>query len=735
MMLYILSETGYDKCHENRNSIFRLTYVNPETGYTDPHSSERLYEDINRTVPEIQNSFLMGRKKGPVYYKNKQIEAHGMGVGIDIFEMFTMPFISGNYYNFNDNPNNIIISKVLKTKLFGSQSAEGNYVDLKIKDEMVSFMVVGVIEDLPVKSSIQADYFIHFIHLPDIVKVILAEHYIQIPEGQAEAVKAKVNNLQSSANTPPQMTPQPLKDIHFKSGHFINNRTPTGDMNKILLLASIGLLILISSIINYVVLASSRTMGKSKDIAVHKVFGAGRGNVISLVMTESLLLAFLSFPLAIVLSELFLPLAKNLLRNDLIINYFNNWPYLLGMFVVTLFAGFVSGAYTAFISTKISPIEGLVKRQTHKNKTIFQKGLLIFQLGIFTGLIMFTLVIKSQLNYCLDYDMGFNKNNILNIDVYNKTTYDQYLTFTNEVNKIPGIKVCSYGSDIPSTSLSFGTTQHSSIPDKMVPFEYIFASAGYLEMCGIELISGRYFEKERNEKGNILINESAIKSLGIVDPIGKEIDRQGLIIGVVKDFVLHSLHEKIPPLIIFYGANDRISTALVSFESHVNKNTIDKIKAIWDKMFPDKPFEAAAFGDIYEEMYEKEVKIEKAISLFAVLAVIISSLGVFGMAHFTTRQRTKEIGIRKVNGAKIIDVISLVHRQSLTPYLIAILWCLPVTYMLSLKWLDNFAYSTSISIWEIIISTMASFIVFSFPIIFQTYQASIINPVKSLKYE
>ena len=152
-------------------------------------------------------------------------------------------------------------------------------------------------------------------------------------------------------------------------------------------------------------------------------------------------------------------------------------------------------------------------------------------------------------------------------------------------------------------------------------------------------------------------------------------------------------------------------------------------------MFPDKPFEAAAFGDIYEEMYEEEVKIEKAISLFAVLAVIISSLGVFGMAHFTTRQRTKEIGIRKVNGAKIIDVIRLVHRQSLTPYLIAIVCCLPVTYMLSLKWLDNFAYSTSISIWEIIISVIASFIVFSFPIVFQTYQASIINPVKSLKYE
>jgi len=330
--------------------------------------------------------------------------------------------------------------------------------------------------------------------------------------------------------------------------------------------------------------------------------------------------------------------------------------------------------------------------------------------------------------------MGFNKNCILNIDVNKKITHDQYLTFSNEVNKISGVIDCAYGSDIPSNGANIGTVQHCSIQDETVPIEYTFAGAGYLEMCGIELISGRYFEKSRNEKENILINETALKSFGISDPIGKMIDGK-IVIGIVKDFVLHSLYEKIPPLIIYNNKENKLSNVLVSFESGINRHSVSEIKTIWDKMFPELPFEAADFGDIYEKMYQEDIKIHRSISIFAILAVIISSLGIFGMAHFTTTRRTKEIGIRKVNGAKIIDIIKLIHRQSVFPYIMALIWCLPVTYMLSLKWLNNFAYSTIVSIWEFILSIILSFIVFSFPIILQTYRASIVNPVKTLKYE
>jgi len=734
LLLYILSEIGFDKCHENYNSIYRLTYYDPTFGNYNPHSSESLFEAVNKSVPEIQNSTILGRKGGSLYYKNKQIEAHGIGTNIDIFEIFTIPFVSGNYYNFNDDLNNIVISKELKMKLFGSQLAEGKYVDLEIGKELVPFKIVGVIENISDKSSIQADYFIHFKHLSVIAKQYLAEHYIQIPAKQTQIIESKVNDILASANVSQQLILQPLKDVHFKSGHLINNRTPMGDMNKIFLFSSIGLLILISSMINYVILASSRTLEKSKDIAIHRILGASRRNVISLVTVESLLIALLSFPLAIVLSELFLPFARNLLHNELVIRYFDNWPYISGIFLITIIIGFVSGSYTAFISTKILPIEGLRKGQAHKNKTNIQKALLILQLGIFTGLILFSMVIKSQLNYCLNYDMGFNKNCILNIDVNKKITHDQYLTFSNEVNKISGVIDCAYGSDIPSNGANIGTVQHCSIQDETVPIEYTFAGAGYLEMCGIELISGRYFEKSRNEKENILINETALKSFGISDPIGKMIDGK-IVIGIVKDFVLHSLYEKIPPLIIYNNKENKLSNVLVSFESGINRHSVSEIKTIWDKMFPELPFEAADFGDIYEKMYQEDIKIHRSISIFAILAVIISSLGIFGMAHFTTTRRTKEIGIRKVNGAKIIDIIKLIHRQSVFPYIMALIWCLPVTYMLSLKWLNNFAYSTIVSIWEFILSIILSFIVFSFPIILQTYRASIVNPVKTLKYE
>ncbi|MCD4665038.1 MAG: hypothetical protein K8R68_07175, partial [Bacteroidales bacterium] len=539
------------------------------------------------------------------------------------------------------------------------------------------------------------------------------------------------NNLLSSFNAPQRLILQPLKDIHFKSSHIINNRTQVGDMNNIVLFTSIGLLILISSIINYVILASSKLMEKIKDLAVHKVYGASRGNIISFVMSESMIIALMSFPFAIFLSELFLPFAKDLLRNDFTIFHFNNWEYLLGIFVLTIIVGLTSGAYTVFISAKITPIESIVKKQTTRYKIIFQKGLIILQLGIFTGLIMFTLVIKKQLNYCLNYDMGFNNKSILNIDVYNKITYDQYLAFTNEVNKIPGIAECAFGSDIPSPDVNFGSAQHYSIPDEMIPIEYIFASSGYLEICNIELISGRYFDKNRNEKGNILINESAVKSLGIIDPIGKIVDGK-IVIGIVKDFILHSLYTEIPPIIVFNNAENKLSTVLISFESGVDKNTVEKINVIWDNIVSSKPFEASSFESIYEKMYEKDIRMKRAISIFSILAVIISCLGVFGMTHFTIRQRTKEIGIRKVNGAGINDIIYLIHKQAFIPFIISILLSIPTTYILSLMWLDNFAYYTSISVWEGIISSIVSFIVFSFPIIVQSYHASTVNPVHSL---
>ena len=734
ILLYVLSETGFDKCHKNSDSIFRLTFINQETSEMDARSSELLFQDINSTIPEVQNSFLMGHKIGLVYHRKNQFKASGIGIlGDGLFKMLSIEFISGNYLNFKDNLNYIIISKDLKTKLFGKELALGNYVDLKINDKLISFEIIGVVENLSKKSSIQADFFIHFTHLPYVEKFFLAEHYIQVFETQRNIVENKINDLLIDANAPQRVLLQPLKDIHFKSENINNNRAPSGDFNKIILYVSIGLLILISSVINYIILTSSNVIEKSKEIGVRKAFGAKRRNIFSLFMTESLLLAIFSLPIAILISELFLPLAKFLFQNELERNNFNSWQYIVGILTVVLLTGLVSGIYTAMIAAKISPIGSLMRRRTI-NKTIFQKILLVFQIGVFTGLIIFVFIIRNQLKYCLNYDMGFNKNNIINIDVYNKIDLEQYLTFINEVNKNPSVKECAYGSDIPSASRNISTILHHSIPNKKIPSEYIYASEGFLEICGIELVSGRYFAKELREENNVIVNETAIRALGIDDPIGKIVDNK-TIVGVVKDFIPHSLHIKVPPIIIYNNSEDKISTILVSFKSEVNDKIVKEIKSIWNNLFPDERFEANTFNDIYEEMYVEEIRTEKTISIFALLAIIISSLGVFSVVHFATKQRTKEIGIRKVNGANIIDIVKLIYIQSLLTYLMAILWCLPVTYLIGLKWLENFAYSKSIESWEILLSVLLSFTIYSFPIIIQSYKTSIKNPTDALRYE
>lgn len=238
----------------------------------------------------------------------------------------------------------------------------------------------------------------------------------------------------------------------------------------------------------------------------------------------------------------------------------------------------------------------------------------------------------------------------------------------------------------------------------------------------------------KNEDGKIIVNETAIRLLGIDDPIGKEIEN-GIIIGVIKDFILHSFHSEIPALIIQQDDSSRISNILIYTESETNEIATNSIRTVWNELFPESLISIETFSDVFDDMYERKINMDKTISLFAIVAMMISSLGLFGMAHFTTRKRIKEIGLRKVNGANTKDIISLIHRESLTPYLISILCFLPLTYLFALEWFANFTHSSSIGIWDILISILASFIVFSTPIIFISYKASTGNPIRTLKYE
>jgi putative ABC transport system permease protein len=737
IILFILAELGYDKCHKSSDSIFRLSYHFPEEGETNltPFIG---FDDIKRLVPGINQSCLMGPINSIVHFENTSFEAKGKGVEGEIFDMFTIPLLSGNYGGFYDNANSIIITNSLKIKLFGAQAAVGNFVSLNIQDSLASFLVTGVMENLPTKSSIQADFFIQNRHLDYVQKFILAEHYILIPKGQTDVVKTRINRIltkfEDEFSRKVEVVPQPLREIHFKSAHITNNRSPSGDLDKIFIVGCIGLLILISSIINYISLASSRTMEKSRDIAIYKTFGAMRQDVISIIMTESVLLSFISFPVAIVFSHLFLRYAKLLLRNDLSIDYTTNWPYILIMLVVIILVGFTSGFYTAFVSSKIPPIDGLINRKRSANRNLFLKGLLILQIGVFTSLIMFSLVINRQLSYSMNYEMGFNNDNIVNVNMHKGISYDQYLVFSDAVASIPGVLGCVYGSDLPQSGATYGVVTHFTSKEEAIPVEYLYAGPNYMEMCDFGLVSGRFFEKNRNEDGNVIVNETALHSLGINDPIGERIEND-IIIGVVKDFVLHSLHSEIPSVIISHNDSSRISNLLISLESSDIKTLNERISSTWNELFPEAPYELTTFSDTFGELYENEIKLNKTISLFTILAVLISCLGLFGLTHFTTRRRTMEIGIRKVNGAKTKDIISLVYLQSLGPYLISILCCIPLTYFLSNKWLANFAYSSTVDPGDIVLSVLASLIVFSLPIVFLSYKASTENPVNSLKHD
>ncbi len=733
---FVNSELGYNKCHKKRDSIFRMTFSHQELGTSDSRSSLFLYEEVNNKIPEVESTFLIGRCKSLLGYKNSELESQGIGTTSEIFSILTIDFISGSAEAFNTNThNNIVISRTLKDKLLGSTPAEGTIVYLVVNARKEAFQIVGVFNDLPRKSSIQADFFIHFDHISETQKVYLAEQYVQIHKNQNRIVEKKLNDIIVELNVPQKIVLQPLNDIHFKSSHLLNNQTPEGNFKNLIFYILIGFTILSCSIINYATLGSSRTLDSKKEIIVHKIFGANSFNIVLLTLSETTLLAIIALPLAFMLSEVFLPYANFLFGKDLEINLMKNLSFTIWMIGITFFTGILSGILTAINCIKTLPVEGLVKSLQKKNHLTIQEVLLCFQVAVLIGLIFASLIINRQLSFWSNFELGFQNMNTLAVSTRGNLNHNQYSKFIDEVRKIPEFNESAFGSMIPSVGSNMGSYYPKSSSDSSIPYNFIFASPNYLELYNIKVISGRAFDEDINEEGHIIINETAAFQFGIVDnPIGSEIDGH-LVIGVVSDFNLYSLHQKTPPLVIYSNSNQRIESFLISFNAQLNKELSNKVELIWRSIFPDIPIRITSVEDTFNAFYKEEIKLKKTTSIFAILSIIISSFGVFGLTHFKAKKRSKEIGIRKIVGASVFEIIYLMHKQSLKIFFFSTLFSILITFIIIKNWLSKFEYSVSIELWSIFLSAIVALIVYSLPIFINSYLASTANPVDSIKYE
>ena len=511
--------------------------------------------------------------------------------------------------------------------------------------------------------------------------------------------------------------------------------TIKGNMNNVRLFSAIAMVMVLIAAINYILLSTVVSSGRAKEIGIRKTFGAGIGSIKNQLFSESILLSILVFPVALLLMWLALPYAGKLFQTKVYIISSNIMIYILVYLAITVFIGIASGIYTSTYLSGLRVSDVLKNTlQTGKKRTILRSFLIVIQLIIFCSFVSCTLIIRSQYQFALKKDIGYYNHDIIlvNLGFY----FKDYSAYLNSIKSNPNVILAGGVMEpLPMEGALVFFVPNFQNKDQKVKLEDMFVDYDFLKTMGITIIEGRNFSEDfgSDENGSIILNQTAVKRLGITDPIGKKI-RNLTIIGIAKDFNLHSIHSDIPPHGIEMASNHIFQIA-VHYKPGTLKSVLSMLEAEWKKFAPGKPFLYSTIEDLIKDLYSSEKNLTNVVSIITLFTLVIASLGLFGLTLFAAKTRTKEIGIKKVFGSSETAIIYSFLAENFILVAIASLISVPITIYIMSKWLNNFAYKVTISWMVFLISFIAALVVVLFTVYFHAYKASRLNPVKALRYE
>jgi len=774
IMLYILDEASYDKHHQYRGRIFRVASVN-EKGDTWAAAPGPLAWGLKNELPEVEQaarlltfpdieSMLLKYEHNS---ESKQFfEPNGYYVDSTFFQVVSFDFTEGNPMTALNEPNSVVISKQLSQKFFGNGGSVGKLIRVNTPFGEFDYTVKGVFDNGINRSHIPANFFLSMRN-QDMWNWVKDQTqwttnnifftYIRLKEGaDVRAFGKKLNPFFDghagadfkAIGISKSLFLQPIEGIylHSSSGSEIG---ANGNITYLYILASIAVFVLLVACINFMNLSTARSQKRAKEVGVRKAIGAERTSLIRQFLGESFIMCGLALVLALILAWLFLPLFNNITQKNL---HPLDQPVLIFWIVgLTLFTGLLSGLYPAFYLSAFKPVSVLKGKMLNSlSTTTVRKGLVVFQFTISICLILGSIVIWRQLTLFKKQQLGFNKNQKLVLPLQKSflNSETNYVALKNELLKNPEIEGVTSGSSYPgipnlSDMLFFGEGKTAK---EFVDIHLSAIGDEYLETLGITLLSGRSFSKEfTGDSANIILNETAVKALGyeVADAVGKEIrfdfgQFQGAmrIIGVVKDFNFESLHAEIKP----YGFTkesfgNKFGYTIVSLKTGNYSRVLDVIRKTWAKLNPEVPFVYSFLDQDFQRNYEKERQTSAIVGYFMVIAIFIACLGLFGLAAFSSEQRIKEIGVRKVLGASVTQVTALLSKEYIRLIIIAIVIGSPIAWYFMNTWLQRFAYRTSIDWWMFVLAGLLTVFVALITVSFQAIKAAIANPVKSLRTE
>ncbi len=763
IVLYVRHETSYDAYNKNADRIFRVLTHNNNLDWKGSGTSCLLSPVLREEYPEIE---VVAQIRGiTVEIEHNEIFEQNYLNCIDpeILDILTLDFVYGSRENALTEPYDILLSETRAAKHFPDENPVGKILPVRMYGETIDFTVKGVLKNVPTNTT--------FI-MPFLVKLEVADKFFQFINsryGNAEIensysnwysnyfqtyilLKERINTetLIAKLNEIPgryhsegmQLTYdlQPLKNFYLHSSDLINNHTRSGNLADIYLFSSIAFLILFIACTNFIILSTTQSMKRSKEIAVRKIVGAERKSLIKQIMFESIFTSFIACFLAIGLTYLLRPGIVHYLNVPLDINYIKDYVYPLSLVLITLLVGLASGSYVAFYISRLDPLKILKSSiSTSSSKSLFRRIVICLQMVIFIGLISSSLIIYKQLNFVTNSNLGFDKEQLLTLELTSGDFSEHYYSFLDELSRNPNVINVTGGFFLPPyDGRSIMEETLFDDPDQQIQVEHNAVDFNFFETFNIDMVSGRSFSREfaADTLNSIILNETAVKQLHIDDPIGKTI-RDNKIIGIVKDFHFHSLYLKIEPMIFRYSPISHNRYVGIKLSPHNVQETIKFIEQTWNKFNTGKeaPFEFEFVDETIDQLYWETQNFGKTITYCTLFAIFVACLGLFGLTMFITEQKSKEIGIRKVFGASPFRILKHLSIEIIWLNIISTAIAIPIVIYLMNKWLMGFAYKTEISFWIFIIAGLAGLSVSLLTMSFFSIKASLASPVDTMKYE
>lgn len=759
IFLYVRFELSYDQFHTKKERIYRLVtdIKTPSEVINTENSSWAFGPNIKLDFPEVESFLRIENSSMLVRFgENKYQEDRAYYADSSLFDVLDIKLISGDPKTALKDPLSVMISETTARKYFNTSDPMGQSIQLQIRSENHMAKITGIMQDPPENTQFKADLFVSMATRTQVTNKGIEEQWggfgattflLLKPGADAKLLESKfpafIENRNGEERKKSQMfftfLLEPLKDIYLRStrGGF-----EKGSIRNVYIFSIVAAFILLIACINFVNLTTARSTERAREVGIRKVVGAGSSQLIRQFTGESILICLLGFTLTLGLAKVFLPLFNKMAGKIISTGIFQEWNSIGLLLVTAVGVGLLAGIYPALVLSGFRPVLVLKGRFSGGHQGAFlRKGLVVFQFVISIILIIGTLIVYRQTQYMRSMDLGFNKDQMLILDTRNDPA--KFALF-KAVSDLSAIKSTSMGSSIPGggNAGAYSEIQNKQGEYQIANLDVYFVDYDYIPQYNMTMVAGRSFSKNFGSDTTqaMVVNEATVKLLGFASPdeaLGKKFKqwgREGEIIGVVKDFNFSSLQNKIKPLTMRIEPR-RFSKISVKLSPDGLPQTLASIENLWKTIIPERPFSYFFLDEFFNRQYRSEERFGKLFMNFAILAIMISCLGLLGLASYSTLQRTREIGIRKVVGASVFNIINLLSKDFIKLVLISIFIAAPIAWFGMNQWLKDFEYRTEIGWTVFVISGALSLFIAIFTVSFQAIMAAVANPVKSLRSE